>query len=332
MGAMTPEEINVPDYFMPLKGWRAWEVKRNHELRATGVNVYWPPKEKMRALCASDSTGNQWVTQQGKEDHTTGRVPMAQCTCGIYAHQTLEQVIETVGPSLQMGRYVFGRVALWGKVIEHEHGWRGEFAYPIELLDGGLNVREETIQAIGKVYEVPVRLQTYEERFLLESVKRGEFTYPIPFAGAFSPGAPPPIIPSGAMGSNSRSSVLTSANKFWAQQQAMNQLFSQQQQQNLIQMQNALSNPTFFAQQLQGAQAHLRLQALKRKDEDEALVKTLAATEKLVTPEELKEIRSDSKKAEGVLHKVFTRLREKLKKKSWQWAEEPPDDFDIPDI
>ena len=28
---------------------------------------------------------------------------------------------------------VLGRVSLWGKVVEYDHGWRAEFAYPAEL-------------------------------------------------------------------------------------------------------------------------------------------------------------------------------------------------------
>ena len=34
---------------------------------------------------------------------------------------------------------MFGRVALWGKVIEHEYGYRAQFAYPIKFLE--LNYR-----------------------------------------------------------------------------------------------------------------------------------------------------------------------------------------------
>jgi hypothetical protein len=28
---------------------------------------------------------------------------------------------------------VLGRVALWGRVVEHEHGWRASHALPLDL-------------------------------------------------------------------------------------------------------------------------------------------------------------------------------------------------------
>ena len=39
----------------------------------------------------------------------------------------------TLWPSAQHGKVAIGQVALWGKVIEHERGFRATFAYPIEL-------------------------------------------------------------------------------------------------------------------------------------------------------------------------------------------------------
>src|SRR3990172_1599475 len=30
---------------------------------------------------------------------------------------------------------VYGRVALWGKIIEHEDGYRAQFAYPVEFIE-----------------------------------------------------------------------------------------------------------------------------------------------------------------------------------------------------
>ena len=49
-----------------------------------------------------------------------------ECTCGVYAAKTLEHLRQAgcggYGP--------YGEVLLWGIVVEHEAGWRAQFAYP----------------------------------------------------------------------------------------------------------------------------------------------------------------------------------------------------------
>jgi hypothetical protein len=52
--------------------------------------------------------------------------PQYDCQCGFYA---------TKEPDEQWATYsvVYGKVALWGRVIEHERGYRAQYAYPLEL-------------------------------------------------------------------------------------------------------------------------------------------------------------------------------------------------------
>jgi hypothetical protein len=57
--------------------------------------------------------------------------PVAGCTCGIYASSSLRTLV-TSTPAMPAVSAV-GTVALWGRVIEHERGWRAEYAYPDRL-------------------------------------------------------------------------------------------------------------------------------------------------------------------------------------------------------
>jgi hypothetical protein len=55
--------------------------------------------------------------------------PQTDCTCGIYAAKTLHHL-----RSAGFERYgICGEVFLWGKVVEHERGWRAQLAYPKNL-------------------------------------------------------------------------------------------------------------------------------------------------------------------------------------------------------
>jgi hypothetical protein len=81
-------------------------------------------------------------------------LPYFSCTCGVYA-------AKTIGHLNQCGykRFgVHGEVYLWGTVVEHERGWRAEFAYPktfflapttIPFSLSEINVRLKTLTEFG---------------------------------------------------------------------------------------------------------------------------------------------------------------------------------------
>ena len=50
---------------------------------------------------------------------------------GVYALKRKEDLADS--SSDDEHEVVFGKVALWGKVIEHAKGYRAQFGYPLEL-------------------------------------------------------------------------------------------------------------------------------------------------------------------------------------------------------
>ena len=61
--------------------------------------------------------------------HDANDAPREKCTCGVYASKSLEH-LRTTGYE----RYgICGEVNLWGTVVEHEQGFRAQFAYPKNL-------------------------------------------------------------------------------------------------------------------------------------------------------------------------------------------------------
>jgi hypothetical protein len=61
--------------------------------------------------------------------HDAHEPPQTNCTCGVYASKSLEQLLTT--GYAKCG--IHGEVYLWGTVVEHELGWRAQFAYPKSL-------------------------------------------------------------------------------------------------------------------------------------------------------------------------------------------------------
>ena len=103
----------------PIMGWRVWTLhsnRRRTELRMrpiAGNAPPWPPLEPAHASC----TRRRWH-----------RGPEPSCTCGLHATRDPGVLHRARNPA------VVGTVALWGRVVEHELGYRGQFAYPQRLM------------------------------------------------------------------------------------------------------------------------------------------------------------------------------------------------------
>jgi hypothetical protein len=105
-------------FMEPILAWRAWALSTDRDwteprLRpVVGSPRPWPPLEPARAAC------------RRFRRHPT---PDVGCTCGLHALVEPEALRWTRDP------VVVGTVALWGRVVEHERGYRAEFGYPQRL-------------------------------------------------------------------------------------------------------------------------------------------------------------------------------------------------------
>jgi hypothetical protein len=107
--------MNVPDYISPIIGHRVWRWD-TAGLRSLNGKP-WSPRQPLAAKCGA-----------GKAD-AAHEVPQTDCTCGVYAAKNLEH-LRQLGYE---GCGIRGEVHLWGTVVEHELGWRAQFAYPKTL-------------------------------------------------------------------------------------------------------------------------------------------------------------------------------------------------------
>jgi hypothetical protein len=120
--------VRAPDYAEALIGWRVWCVVRTREgIRLASVikDDVWPESAELVARCLVDAT------------HAA---PVQSCSCGVYAARepaTVWTYLRGRDEPGTIGR-VLGRVLLWGRVVEHEHGWRASHAYPLDVVGGSL--------------------------------------------------------------------------------------------------------------------------------------------------------------------------------------------------
>jgi hypothetical protein len=81
---------------------------------------------------------------------SAGPAPTLGCSCGVYATRALKDPGRAWRNCPRYERHVIGAVALWGRVVEHEWGYRAQHARPVALLEG------YGAERIAETYGVPV--------------------------------------------------------------------------------------------------------------------------------------------------------------------------------
>ena len=112
----SPRPSGAPLSIDPVIGWRTWSLEWNGDgVRLTSpLQEYdWRPMQPNRARCRS---------------HFGRQLPNLGCGCGFYAVSRLQRLPAAIGSSFSIG--AVGSVAMWGRVVEHTAGYRGQLAYP----------------------------------------------------------------------------------------------------------------------------------------------------------------------------------------------------------
>jgi hypothetical protein len=113
----------------PVSGWRFWDLVvpavGPPELQSVlyDRNSTWPALRPSQADCRARRLF-RW--QFGVPPHLA---PDARCTCGIYAVAWPGALAMSAVPLVS----VIGSVSMWGQLVEHQIGYRAEFAYPTRL-------------------------------------------------------------------------------------------------------------------------------------------------------------------------------------------------------
>ncbi|MEJ2867303.1 hypothetical protein WCD74_05965 [Actinomycetospora sp. OC33-EN08] len=136
---------SVPDLAEPVAAWRVWNLVETPDgpLLVSPVRpVFWPPRRSMTATC----------------HRGCAPPPSLRCRCGLYAMDELPRLYRE---SAGAGRVV-GCTALWGRVVEHAHGVRAQFAYPLllfllpETRSGSRTLGSGGARRLKQHYRVPV--------------------------------------------------------------------------------------------------------------------------------------------------------------------------------
>lgn len=169
----APEAESIPDLVEPIIALRAWTVTADGYLCAANQGVKWPAREPLTAICNKGAMSMMaswglYIGSSKPEPPPPHVSPSAACSCGIYAAKDNEHMVYGDGV------FVWGRVAMWGRVVEGEHGYRSQYAYPVSLVlvnrrggsdEARLNAIEiaEIRERLATHYGVPVRVGSMAE-------------------------------------------------------------------------------------------------------------------------------------------------------------------------
>lgn len=145
----------VPDVIEPIVGYRAWRIMVGTPLIESTLHstTYrynkWIPGETIKAVCGYDHTENNKRCSLRKSLH---HPPHKGGACGFYAYK--EPDWRGIRGKVQAYySIVLGEVELWGKIVEHEIGYRAQYARVKKLVQ---MVRTDDIlfQAVSERYNI----------------------------------------------------------------------------------------------------------------------------------------------------------------------------------
>ncbi len=135
---MSLPELCTPDGIEPIVGWRYWRAEAGWLFSLNRFKT-WPAARALEARCSLT-------------DGHAQPPPGERCGCGIYAALDLDTLKEITEPDLE-SPLVVGEVALWGRVIPADLGYRAQFGYPRCLW-----VVRESLPALDWTADMPLCL------------------------------------------------------------------------------------------------------------------------------------------------------------------------------
>lgn len=133
-------------YIEPIVGFRTWRLNEDRlALMGKMADIDWEFDRKTCAKCVD--------IFYCPSDLPSHDAPHPECSCGLYAYASQDLMEERYVGAVH-NAYVCGAVIAWGKVCEHEDGWKAQFARPLCLKEEA--GRENLVSKIAENYRIPI--------------------------------------------------------------------------------------------------------------------------------------------------------------------------------
>jgi hypothetical protein len=158
--------VEAPDlvgYITGLRAWRYAETDMGWRLQSAIQNLIWPTQERLEAECLVLKMPTHPMVPSPRPIPHQDPPPYEPCKCGFWGLadpnelyvQYGRRAIKTVGPDSE--RYVYGTIALWGRVVTGTKGWRSQYAFPLALVQEAASLNNRgLLDRLAETYGIPV--------------------------------------------------------------------------------------------------------------------------------------------------------------------------------
>jgi len=137
-----------------LRGYRKWDVRGGRLV--SHYNQAWPLRAPARAACAPCSRAGLPIPSGTRHGHFTGE------GCGLYAWSAPE-LVKRHYTLLSKRIECWGVVEGWGRVVEHEKGFRALHMRPLAL-SPLFPADVKLLEDLAAAYEIPLLMSVGEVR------------------------------------------------------------------------------------------------------------------------------------------------------------------------
>lgn len=184
-GVPEPVKLTREIVAEPVEGWRIWKVVRREvatldkETIVALADAFDRGENPFRSLIAPQlcSVGREYTWRPGVTEATCisnemtygafmyGRPPQmhdapdANCNCGIWILKDENDLWRTLAEYRMQIPLVYGRVRAWGRLVEHERGFRAQYAQPLSAsLIAHVGDDKRTARELASAYQIPVTI------------------------------------------------------------------------------------------------------------------------------------------------------------------------------
>ncbi len=161
-----PEDDVVPEALYLWRFFRVDSFWRRYYLKSMTARFDWLEKVET-AKC---------VVHLRERNHDDSETPMVRCSCGFWGYDSLKflcghHYLPWQDPNPNLDRYMdpmtgsnaFGMVKIWGNVVQHEHGYRSQYAQIAHVWVDDRKATPHMLRSLRKMYKgATVEVQSFK--------------------------------------------------------------------------------------------------------------------------------------------------------------------------
>jgi hypothetical protein len=158
--------MEAPDllgYITGVRAWRFVDSGRGWRLQSAVQTMLWPPNERLEAECLRMVMGHPMAPMPIRVPPHQDATPAAGCKCGYWGLADYTEVYAQFGTRIMKRvrpnpeQFVYGTIALWGRVLTGTKGWRAQYAYPLALVSEATTLNNRgMLLGLAETYGIPV--------------------------------------------------------------------------------------------------------------------------------------------------------------------------------